>query len=401
LSFGHAWAADARTDAALRAARWIASQQKSNGAYFSSTERVDLVAETLAALVAGGGNGSTVDKAFAYMRNNGPDGATRGAYTGRIIAGIVAGGGDPRSFGGHDYVAVLNNQYDPSTGAYDTGQSSFFSNLVAANGELAATGSLPDRAIAYIEKNECGDGGFGYAIACEKGPDVDTTAWAIDVLVAAGRASDPAVGRARDILVAFERTDGGFGFTKDKTTSSDSTGLALSAVAALHENPTTGPWRQSDGDDPVHALLALQDGSGGFRFVAGSKPNGMSTTNALPGLAGIAYPVPERGQPAASPLPTTPSSASPPASGATTPRPSGYGSDPTATTTPSATPGSTSQPQDEAARAQSPPPAAAPFSGTSERGGGGLPFIAWIGIGVVAAAGGSLLARWVILRSQR
>ena len=287
----HVVAAAPRVDAARRGADWIASEQQDDGGVFTSGQRVDQTAEALASFIAGRGAGRTVSRALAYVRSNGPTGASRGAYTGRIVAALVAAGEDPRSFGGTDYVRKLRRQYDAASGRYDG--ENLFSHLQGANGDLAAGSDLPANAVDAIFSDACAGGGFGYENACAKGPDVDTTAWAINVLAHAGRQSDGRVSAARSYLLSAQQPDGGFGFTRDKATSADSTGLVLAAIDALGEKAINTPWRQRDGDDPVKALLSLQNDDGSFRFVSSSrKGNALSTTNALPGLAGVSYPVP-------------------------------------------------------------------------------------------------------------
>jgi len=286
---------------AERGATWLISQQHSDGS-FSGTSPAGATGETLAAIVAGGAKGTPVDKALAYLRTNGKAGATEGAYTGRIIAGIVAGAQNPRSFGdNHDnYVTILHSQYNTATGAYDP--KNFFSDLIAANGANAARDPLPAAALAYIDTHECPDGGFPYS-DCAAGSDVDTTAWAINVLVASGHRTDQAVSQARSYLLGVQRSDGGFASSSSPTmTSSDSTGLAIAAINALGEDATSSPWKQSDGDDPVKALVALQTSSGSFRpNNAASGGSEMSTVNAVPGLAHRSYPVLA---PTAQPTPT-------------------------------------------------------------------------------------------------
>jgi hypothetical protein len=281
-----ALAGSARAEAAHRGASWLGSRQESNGSF--GDDRSDLVAETLAAAVAGGVGNKVVTKALGYIEKHGEDDATEPALTGRIIAGIVAGGGDPRDFGGVDYTVILTSQYDVITGAYEDKQ--FFSNLLAANGALAADGELPLRAADYIESNACTDGGFGFSNECAQGPDVDTTSWAINVLVAAGEGSRTVVKEARAYLLDSQRSDGGWGFSEGIKTGADSTGLALAALEALDENAQKAPWRQADGDNPVTRLMRLQLASGAF--VNGDKKADVtSTTNAVPGLARTSYPI--------------------------------------------------------------------------------------------------------------
>lgn len=276
---------------ARRGAAWIVKGQQANGAFFTESQDVDMTAATLAAAVAGGTGGASVDRALEYIETNGQARATRGAFTGRIIAGIVAGGANPRDFGGVNYVEILFTQYDSVTGAFDS--TDLVSNLIAANGALAAGEALPQSGVDYIRSNSCPSGGFGSRNHCDSGPDVNATAWAINVLVAAGRASDPAVAAAAEYMRSVQNDDGGFGRSANTPTNSDSTGLALSAVQALGENPQKAPWRRSDQANPVYALRALQHRSGGFRtFASDSEPNGISTVNAVPGMAGASYPIP-------------------------------------------------------------------------------------------------------------
>jgi hypothetical protein len=281
-----------RLTSARRAAQWIVDRQQSNGAFFSATQRVDQTAETLVAVVAGGITGAPVVNALSYVRANGQAGATRAAFTGRIVAGIVAGGGDPRSFGGVDYVAILNSQYDQATGAFEPGDFDFFSNVIAANGAVAGTGSLPPQAVAYLRSNECAGGGFSFSKACAFGADLDTTALTVNVFVAAGLSADPVVVRGRTFALTRQDADGGFTFDGSSSTSGDSTGLGLALIAALGEEAQVHPWRQADGDDPVIALLALQDADGAFRFSSGDAAgNALTTVNAIPGMAGRPLPI--------------------------------------------------------------------------------------------------------------
>ena len=125
---------------------------------------------------------------------------------------------------------------------------------------------------------------------------MDTSAWVINVLSAAGQKGHSAVASAKTYILSVQQADGGFGFTKDKSTSADSTGLVLSAIQALGERTTKAPWRQDDGGDPVKALLPLQDSSGGFRFTSSTRsPNGLSTQQRRPGAREGRVPDPEDG----------------------------------------------------------------------------------------------------------
>jgi hypothetical protein len=416
---GHA-GASTRSDAAGKAADWIASQQRSNGAFFSEGQRVDETGETIAALVAAGGSAKAVDKALGYLRENGPAGASRGGFTGRIIAGIVAGGEDPRDFGETDYVALLESQWDDATG-YDA--QNLFGHLLAVNGLLAAKEPVEKKAIRFIRDAQCDNGGFVGASqdgTCSGPPDVDATAWTINVFVASGRAGDSLVKDARAFLLSAQKSDGGFPHAPEfKATRAESTGLALAAVAALDEPATSAPWKRSGGD-PVTALVELQDDGGAFRSTPAEKPSGFTTWNALTGLAKRSYPVRPAVKPDPSPDPTqAPSEPTPEAtpraepenqpratdSGALPRAPRQIGGVPPRASLRGAAPpeppaaGRTSSSEPHRSAQGLPDPSINPFDSTTERTTSSLPAIVWGAIAVGFAGTGAAIAfQW--LRSR-
>ena len=163
--------------------------------------------------------------------------------------------------------------------------------MLALVGEVAARGKAPEQAITYLRLGACPSGGFSSANGCTTNFDVDTTSFAICILVAHGGHPDD-VAAARTQLAAHRTADGGYGASPNATTTNaNSTGLALSAIAAMGEDPHAAPWTQGD-TDPVRALEALQTPSGGVKYAASSTgPDGYATTQATPGLAGAAYPL--------------------------------------------------------------------------------------------------------------
>lgn len=272
------------------AAAYVVSQQQSSGAFFAPDATADGVAEAVAALATAGVRGDVIGRALAYVRAHGPSrAAERPAYAGRIVIGIVAGGEDPRRFGGTDYVAIIERALDPVTGRADAG---IYADALAKLGLLAGRVGLPGSALTYLRANQCTDGGFAHDEGCLQRSDVDTTAIVLCVLAGAGVArDDDAIVRAREFLRAARNDDGGFGARAGDDTNANSTGLALSALAALGDEPTTAPWRAGSAD-PVRALLSLQTESGAFRYSAASAdPNGYATIQVIPGLAGSPYPI--------------------------------------------------------------------------------------------------------------
>ncbi len=300
-------------DSARRGAAYIVARQAPSGAFFRADEAANAVAEEIAALAAAGVTGRPVERALAYVARHGPEDANRrGAYAGRIVMGIVAGGRNPRNFGGTDYVGRLSAFYSPVTGSYDNANPgefppSLYADALAALGMIAAGEPLEAGALGNFRSNVCADGGYGHARACAEGPDVDTTALVIAVLRAAGvPAGDSGVVSGRQYLIDAGNPDGGFGYAGGAQTNANSTALALSAIAALGEQPRASTWQQSrPSANPLDALLGLQEGAGGFRYTAtNDAANDYATVQAVVGAAGTPYPV-RPVTPAAVPRPTS------------------------------------------------------------------------------------------------
>lgn len=275
--------------AAGRGARFLVGRQAADGTLPGSTARPDQVAEAVIALAAGGQAGAPLQKALDALGAKGPAGASRGAYAGRIVMGLVAAGENPRAFRGTDYVARLRS-YQQASGAFDTG---IYSNALAMLGLLAAGEQVPSQSITFLRAQQCPDGGFAHEAGCVNTPDTDTTSMVLSVFVGAGLPADDAARRnARGWLQANQLPGGGFGLEPGDPVNANSTGLALSVLALLGEDPTKAPWKR-DGGDPVTALLALEVEGGGFRYLASDpKPNDYATVQAVPGAVGVRYPPP-------------------------------------------------------------------------------------------------------------
>lgn len=282
---------------AAHAIEYVASTQAVDGGFFrtgQSAEGSGGLADTLVALAVDEGlEDAGLDAALSRLEALAPEATSRPAYTARIVMAVVASGLDPRSFGGVDYVARLEGARLP--GGYWEVQN--YANAVAALGWVAAGNELALESVLWTTANQCADGGWGFMTACLSRSDVDTTALTLNALLSGGvDTSDPSIVRARQFLMVAQNDEGGFGDRPDTETNANSTGLALSAIAALGETPTDAPWDLGAGRDPLTQLLALQTADGGFLWKA-SRPSmidNYATVQALPGVAGVAYPVPPR-----------------------------------------------------------------------------------------------------------
>lgn len=286
-------AADASPEAsaaAKRAGDHLVGLQTSSGAFFSTTTPAHLVAETVSALAGAGRHATAVKKALGYMAEHGPgDARIRGAYAGRLVTALVIAGQDPRSFAGFDHRAQLWSWFDPVTGRFDKGDlasndpGDVYDNALAALGVVLAGDDLPAETMRYLEVEQCSDGGFGSPNGCLDRTDVDTTALVLTALAVDGKSKHPVAVRALGFLRSAQTGDGGFGFYPDSPTTSNSTGLALRALAWMGED--IDEWIQG-GRSPIDALLDLQDARGYFNYrrgVAGAKD--YATVQALQGLA--------------------------------------------------------------------------------------------------------------------
>lgn len=272
-----------------RAVGYLASRQVNNGAFFSASTSADMVAEAAAALSASGGSRAVIDGAMGYVATHGPDRAKdRGGHAARIVLGVRATGADPSTFRGTDFVAALRAHYNEVTGTYDTG---VYANALAVLA-AASVGIAPsERTLDYFRLSACSNGGMSHEAGCVQAPDVDTTAMAITALRAGGvPADDPVLSEARTYLLKARNADGGWGLESADPTNANSTGLAVSAIIALGEKPTSTPWR-AGGSDPVEALIALQLPNGAFSYLVGQRANDYATVQALPAIAGLTYPL--------------------------------------------------------------------------------------------------------------
>jgi hypothetical protein len=149
--------------------------------------------------------------------------------------------------------------------------------------------ALPDKAI-----NPC-DG----SPADGAGPDTNSTALAIEGLVAYGALDSAAAQSAQGFLVDAQDPDAGWSYFPNTvstpgTTDPDSTALVVQSLIALGVSPTSSTFAPGDAT-PVSALLAFQltsgSGAGAFYYPPGpSAANLIATYQAVPALVGLAFP---------------------------------------------------------------------------------------------------------------
>ena len=219
---------------------------------------------------------------------------TDAGKAGKIVQAVAAAGANPRSFGGTDFIAIIQKAYDPATGLYHP--DSFFRHLLAVQGMAAAGVAIPPAAVQAILNSQGEDGGWGWAVPVTRTlrSDVDTTGRTLTALVAAGvPLTATAIVSATAYLARQQRADAGWGGQgSEGQTNSNGTALALQGLLAAGKNPEAPPWTRGAAT-PVTLLLSLQEASGSFTYSATQEESRLLATTDT--LAALLHPFPQSG----------------------------------------------------------------------------------------------------------
>jgi len=230
-------------------------------------------------------NPSVVD----YLAANAASAASATDYA-RMLLAIAAADEDPTSFGGRDFLSLLEATYDGT----QIGDSSLLNDDFWGVMALIAAGSDPTSAViqdsvSFILSNQSADGGWSWGVGQDS--DVDDTAAAIMALISAGQpASSPAIADALAYIKSTQVDSGGFESWGATNSATDSWGIG--SIVATDENPTSTDWQSGQGNDPVDDLLGFQNDDGSFNWTADTPSNKeLMTSYAIPALLGVPYPV--------------------------------------------------------------------------------------------------------------
>ena len=286
---------------ATTALNWLRARQQADGGFASDTYRVGLTLDVILAAATAGedvgawhttGGHTVLDflaaEAPAYLDQGGAREA------GKLLAGVVAAGGQPDAFAGRNLVQAVRATYQGG----QFGQSNW-DQAWAMLGLAAAGETVPPQAVQTLLNAAAPEGGWAFAPELREA-DVDTTGLVLQALAAAGAPLDhPSIQNAKLFLARQQNDDGGFSARRAVQTASrvasaaspsnaPSTALAVMGLRAMGENPL-GPAWQKGGRTPLDALVALQGPDGGLRGAGG--PNDLqATAQALPALLGKVYP---------------------------------------------------------------------------------------------------------------
>ncbi len=178
--------------------------------------------------------------------------------------------------------------YDAALGAYSA-DSGF--NAWAILGTVALSETVPVTAVETLRAAILPGGGWEWMVGF--GPDSNTTALVMQALIAAGEpvtATEVVSGLA--YLKQAQQPDGGFAYdlTSGGGSDANSTAYAIQALVAAGEDPAGEAWRVG-GVSPVAYLLSLQLPDGSFEWQKDLGSNLFATQQAIPALLQRAYPI--------------------------------------------------------------------------------------------------------------
>jgi prenyltransferase beta subunit len=275
---------------AARAVAWLAAKQEADGGFsngFSKGSDVGATADAVLAFSAAGKSLTAVRSRlgrtpldFLSAQVAGKK-LSAGLYA-KIALAVKAAGQNPARFGGKDLTALILAGYNEKTGVIGD---NVYSHALAMLTLARAGAAVPAKAGSALESFQGANGGWAFMGA--GAPDVDTTAVAVQALIAIGRpTSTGPVGRGLGYLRSVQNADGGFPYQTPSDfgtdTNANSTALAAQAIIASGDQPES--WAAAAGN-PLSALVSLQQASGALAYQAIMPgDNLVATVGAIPAL---------------------------------------------------------------------------------------------------------------------
>ncbi len=281
---------DARIAAVNTALDWLLAQQAADGSIG------DNVSNTIEAVLAGAAAERDVSQwaaspgrpsALEYLAVQADSYAADAATSGKLLVAVAAAGEDPTRYGGVDLVARLLSFLADDGGLSETTLGAAWGILgLAAAGESVGA-DIADALIALQQDDGGWEGAPGW------GTDSNSTALALQALAAAGVPSDATVfAEGRIFLQDQLSPEGGMTYSAQWGTDPDanSTAYGLQGVLALGEDATSDAWMRG-GVSLAQRLLALQLPSGALEWQAGEGENLLATAQSVGALLGRPLPL--------------------------------------------------------------------------------------------------------------
>jgi hypothetical protein len=303
-------ASDSRPKTVTRGLDYLHSQQQSTGD-FVTTE------DTIWAILGAVASGERIDSKFWTIGGSTPITALQASDLGKeataagvnapvyyslaIMAYVAAGQKDSLATAGSPAVDLLASLYqyqdmtegspykgrfspssrNPTDQAVDTTAWAILAMQAAGGADQARLAAAVD----WLGGQQNGDGGFP-AHQYSASSNVEDTALAIQAFIAAGKpASDPLIQGsasnpgARKFLLDDQRPDGGFPYVAGgPEIDGTSTAAAAQAILAMGEDPSAWTY-DSTANSPVGALAGLQLETGAYQDAAGDPSTRVTLTS--------------------------------------------------------------------------------------------------------------------------
>ena len=258
--------------AALAAADWLDRELDSAEPDFDAFGVASARTDVLPALTATGSEPGAARQAFQELQAN-ADGyaSSPGAIAKVILAAASQHEGPSSVIEGRDLEAELRS----SIGDEGMVGADVFTHSLAVLALATTPAGVPGDAADALASLQCSDGGFSFSGTCSDGADLDTTALALQALIAAG--AEEAVDDAAAFLVDAQNGDGSFpnAFGEPNANTAGVAGQALRAAGETDAADMAAEFVMS---------LQIEDGpdAGGIRFTAADDgANGFATLQGI------------------------------------------------------------------------------------------------------------------------
>jgi energy-coupling factor transport system substrate-specific component len=207
----------------------------------------------------------------------------------RTILAARACGASPYSFAGHNLVAeVLRARAGDDSFDHQVNLTAFAIFALRAAGHSARFTAIREAA-GWIERQQNGDGGFGFGARGSRS-DVDDTGAALQALADAGARNRRVLGLATGYLTRSQSSDGGFPQQFGGESNAQSTAWAAQGLIAGGHDPAG--VRRHGSRSPIGYLESLVAPGGSVRYSRTSAQTPVwVTAQALIALAGKTFPV--------------------------------------------------------------------------------------------------------------
>jgi prenyltransferase beta subunit len=209
--------------------------------------------------------------------------------TERTILAAQACGASSYSFAGRNLVAeVLHARDSDNSFEHLVNLTSFAIFALRAVGHSQSFSAIRDAA-GWIERQQNPDGGFGFG-GRGSPSDVDDTGAALQALADAGAHNAGDLAAAADYLIRSQNLDGGYPQQYGNESNAQSTAWAVQGLIAAGRNPNT--VRRRGSRSPTGYLESLLAPGGSIRYSrTGAQTPVWVTAQALIALSGKTFPV--------------------------------------------------------------------------------------------------------------